>query len=84
MKLINMFRKQRSTKVSSPSADELQMAANAFVKSVIASVPPEQSRVIELAVKNGTLSLSIAISPTPGIRINLDPGEKIFFDAFQS
>ncbi len=84
MKLINLFRKQHSPTVRSPSADELQMAANAFVESVIANAPPEQSRVIELAVKNGSLSLTIDISPTEGIRINLDPGDPISFNAFQS
>lgn len=78
MKFINPFRKKTTfDTVYSPGVEGLQQYASAFVQTVLDNADDEQARVIELAVKNGTLSVTVNISPKPGILIHLDPGAAI-------
>lgn len=84
MEINNPFRKNSPRPVRAPGVDELQALASAFVASVIDRAEPDQSRVIELAVKNGSLSVTVDISPTPAVRINLEPGAPIALDVVNS
>ena len=82
MKFSNWFAKAtEETKVAdSIDIGGLLKVAENFVGEVISNASPERSRLIELAVKNGKLTLSIEIAPTPGVRILVDPGEPVFID----
>ena len=79
MKFRNPFRKSPATVIRSTSAEELQLYAGAFVQTILDDANEEQARVIELAVKNGTVTVSIEITPTPSIRVSLDPGSPVSF-----
>jgi hypothetical protein len=61
--------------IDAPTVADLHQTARDWVESVIADATPEVSRVIELAVKNGGLSVSIEIAPTPTVRLQIDPGK---------
>jgi hypothetical protein len=61
--------------IATPTAADLHQTAKAWVESVIADATPEVSRVIELAVKNGGLSVSIEIADAPVVRLTIDPGK---------
>jgi hypothetical protein len=70
----SLFKPKR---VSVPSADALQLSAEAFVQDLIERSTPEQIRRLELATRNGTLTVEIQIAPEPAISIHVDPGKTI-------
>ncbi len=57
-----------------PTADDLQAAAHAFVGRYIETAPVAEARALELSARNGSLSITVTVSPTPGITITVDPG----------
>lgn len=77
MQFRNPFRKSSAPVIFSTSADELQRYAGAFVQALLDDATAEQARIIALAVANGTVSVAIEISPTPGIKVTLEPGAPV-------
>ena len=80
MKFPNLFGKREESTIDSFDIDAIFKAAENFVGDVISKASPERSRLIELAAKNGTLTVSVDIVPKPRVRILIDPGEPVCID----
>jgi hypothetical protein len=75
MKLTNPFKKKQIVPKSlAPTADALIESAWQFANALAEKATPEELRVFELAVKNGSLVLEIQVEPERCIAVKLNPG----------
>lgn len=77
MKIPNLFRAKRPTpRITVPpmTAANLQAMADALIEDWLTNAPESDSRVLELALKNGSLIVEIEIAPAQRITVRADPG----------
>ena len=77
MKFLDNFRTKKPTAtvtITTATAAKLQAMAEALIEDWLTSAPDSDARVLELAVKNGTLTVEIEIAPAQRITARADPG----------